>query len=98
MVKDAMELSSILADMHNDKLQEKKEKEARRWQLQTEQLLKIAEKEKNAGKKLEEEMNKSILLLAEIDLKDSECILRFKNELIMLVRYFLFKRFQGQAR
>eukprot|EP00957_Ditylum_brightwellii_P133419 10172187-Ditylum_brightwellii.AAC.1 len=64
-----MELSSILADMHNDRLEEKKEKEARRPQLHAEQLLKIAEKEKNAQKKLEEAIDESILLLAEIDLK-----------------------------
>eukprot|EP00957_Ditylum_brightwellii_P074105 5631236-Ditylum_brightwellii.AAC.1 len=56
--------------MHNNKLQEKKEKEARRRQLQVEHLLKIAEKEKKAQKKLEEARNKSILLLAEIDLKE----------------------------
>jgi hypothetical protein len=79
-VKDAMELSSILADMHNDKLQDKKEKEARRRQLQAEHLLKIAEKEKKTRKKLEEAMNESILLLAEIDLKGLECISRFKKK------------------
>jgi hypothetical protein len=74
-----MELSSILADIHNDKLQEKNEKEARRQRLQPEQLFKTAEKEKKARKKLEEAMNGSILLLAEIDLKGLECISRFKK-------------------
>ena len=66
--------------MHNDKLQDKKEKEARRQQLQAEHLLKIAEKEKKTRKKLEEAMNESILLLAEIDLKGLECISRFKKK------------------
>eukprot|EP00957_Ditylum_brightwellii_P121323 9252057-Ditylum_brightwellii.AAC.1 len=49
-VKAAMELSSILADMHNDNLQEKKGKEARRWQLQAEQLFKMKRKRRTHGR------------------------------------------------
>ena len=89
MIREANELASVLADVHNDKQEEKNARKLKRLQEEAEKEFRRTEKEKKAEELRKEGFESSLKTMAELDLNGVGIMGKYKvSELVSLIRFY----------
>ena len=88
-VNEALQLSTVLQDMHNDKMADKQQRQQRRERELAKTLLRREQQKRKADKKRQEALERTTIMIQELDNYGLGHMAKFnKCDLISLIRHF----------